>query len=268
MNAPLRPARTVGGFSLIELLIVLAIIGVLLALLLPAVQAAREAARRTACLNNLRQIGIGLHQYHEATGSFPQGCIEKRTREEPDNRQLAWSIFLLPYVEQEAIYEQVHLDKKYDGAENADVAARVLEIYICPTVSQDKQLRSGRGACHYGGMNGERITPSRNNPPNGVMLEDRKVSIAEIRDGTSQTLIIAEDSEFRDGQWINGGNIFDQAFPINQAPAFDNNIHSEHTGGAHGLFCDGSVHFLQETMDLDTLAAICTRAGGETAVLP
>ena len=102
-----------------------------------------------------------------------------------------------------------------------------------------------------------------NSPPKGVMLIDRAVSIHEITDGTSQTLIVAEDSRWPEGQWINGRNIFDQAFGINQAPEFENDIRSEHPRGANGAFCDGSVRFLSESMDLQVLAAICTRNRGE-----
>jgi prepilin-type processing-associated H-X9-DG protein len=95
------------------------------------------------------------------------------------------------------------------------------------------------------------------------MIFDRGTCIREITDGTSTTLMISEDAAWRDGQWINGQNIFDQAFAINAAPAFENDIRSEHPGGANGLFCDGSARFLDERMEDDVLAAICTRAGGE-----
>ena len=96
------------------------------------------------------------------------------------------------------------------------------------------------------------------------MLIDSAVNIAQITDGTSATLMISEDSDFADGQWINGRNIFDQAFAINSAPAFENDIRSRHPQGANGLAADGSVHFLAENTVEIVLAALCTRAAGDS----
>jgi prepilin-type processing-associated H-X9-DG protein len=95
------------------------------------------------------------------------------------------------------------------------------------------------------------------------MIYDRAFRIAEITDGAAYTLIVGEDSGFHDGQWINGLNLFDQSYAINQAPPWENDMHSDHPGGAHGLFCDGAVGFLRNELDLKTLAAVCTRALGE-----
>jgi prepilin-type N-terminal cleavage/methylation domain-containing protein/prepilin-type processing-associated H-X9-DG protein len=261
--SPLRIRRSAcAGFSLIELLVVIAIIGILIGMLLPAIQAARETARRMRCANNLRQIGLAMHGHHDAKGRFPPGGVERRSTRHPHGRQLAWSVFILPYLEEKALYATLDLTKAFDDPANEKAAQRVLPVYLCPSVSGTTELRGGRGPCDYGGIYGQRIT-GPNAPPNGVMLYNRAFAIREIRDGTSVTLMVSEDSAFEDGQWINALNVFDQAFPINAAPPFENDIRSKHPGGANGLFCDGSARFLDELIEDDVLAAICTRDGGE-----
>jgi type II secretory pathway pseudopilin PulG len=240
---------------------VIAIVGVLAALLLPAVLASREASRRAVCANNLRQIGIALNAYHGAHRRFPVGCLEWRAPGNSSARQLAWSAYLLPFLEEQTLFDALDLSQPFDSPRNA-AAEAVLPVYLCPSSLRRSPIVSGRGACDYGGIYGERLS-SPNNPPKGAMLIDAVVTLRHTRDGAAKTLIVAEDSRFSDGQWINGRNIFDQAYPINTAPPFENDIRSEHTGGAQAVMVDGSVHFLAETLDLKTLAALCTRAGGE-----
>jgi prepilin-type processing-associated H-X9-DG protein len=248
----------------VELLVVIAIIGILASLLLPAVQAAREAARRTSCRNNLRQVGIGLLHYHDACAKFPIGCVEHRFTYGKKGRQLAWSATLLPYVELDSVYSQLDMSKGYDSVDNQDGASKVLSIYICPSHPWPEKTYSGRGVCDYGGIFGEKLVcTSKCN--NGVLVYEKSFAIRQIADGTSHTLIVSEDNESTDMQWINGDNVLQQASLINQAAPGDNEIRSCHIGGgANGLFCDGSVRFLHETIDGQTLAAICTRAGGES----
>lgn len=251
------------GWTLVELLVVMAVLGLLVGMLLPALQTARKAAQRAQCTSNLHQMGVALQAHHSALGYFPIGGVEWRPfRSTKGERQLAWSAFLLPYLDQQPLYDQLNLRTPFDSPDNRTAAAVVLAVYLCPSTYRASPLVSGRGACDYGGMYGERIL-SPNNPPKGVMLYDQKVSTDMIPDGTSNTLQVGEDSGFADGQWINGRNLFDQAFGINQAPAYENDIRSNHQGGANTLFCDGSVHFLAETLDLPILAALCTRAGNE-----
>lgn len=250
------------AFTLVELLVVIAIIGILVALLLPAVQSVREAARRTACLNHLRQIGLAMQNYHSSHMTFPVGGTEWRGPFSPEATQIAWSAFLLPHIEQNNVYQQLNFQSAFDDSVNANAAATVISTYICPSSQRGNQLSEDRGPCDYGGMFGERIT-SPNNPPKGLMVYEQAYAHRDIHDGASNTIIVAEDSDFSDGQWINGRNLFDQAFPINSAPEFENDIRSRHPSGANIALADGSVHFLNQTIELRILAALCTRAGGE-----
>ena len=261
---PKRPFGPRAAFTLVELLVVIAIIGILVGMLLPAVQQVREAARRVSCQNNLKQIGLALHCFHTSESEFPIGTLEFRLFD-ASKRQLAWSAFLLPYLEQKNVFEMLDLNLAFDDANNAAGGSQIIPTYVCPSSFRGESLVNGLGPCDYGGIFGEIIT-SPNDPPKGVMLIDEAVSIRDVTDGTSNTLIVAEDSRSPDAQWINGRNIFDQAFPINQSPpgiAIENEIRSEHVGGANGVFCDGSVRFLSESISNPTLAAICTRNRGE-----
>jgi prepilin-type N-terminal cleavage/methylation domain-containing protein/prepilin-type processing-associated H-X9-DG protein len=252
--------RSPRGFTLIELLVVIAIIGVLVALLLPAVQSAREAARRTQCLNNLKQMGLAINTYHDVNNRYaPGGWINGATGQ----RWIAWSALLLPHMEQKPLYDALNLDLAYNAPANSTAASTVLAVFLCPSSRRVDMQVSGRGGCDYGGMYGERIT-SPNNPPKGAMLYETTFSAAQIRDGTSQTVFVGEDTFFGDGQWIYGRNVFDQAFAINKAPAFENDLRSDHLGGgAQVVFGDGHTRFLKESMDIKVLAALCTRAGRE-----
>jgi prepilin-type N-terminal cleavage/methylation domain-containing protein/prepilin-type processing-associated H-X9-DG protein len=257
------------GFSLVELLVVIAVIGLLIALLLPAVQAAREAARRLGCSNNLHQIGIGMHGYHDSNRHFPPGAIEMRSLTSLSRfkaRQIAWSALLLPYVEQKGVYSLLDLTKPFDNAANAKAAANVLPLYLCPSVPRTSPLVQNRGACDYGGIMGQTLQTS-DTMQDGVMIDKEPqsgyIAIKDIPDGTPYTLMVSEDAAWADGQWINGQNVFVVSWPINTPPNNDNEIRSKHRGGANGLFCDGSARFLSEEMDRDTLKGICTRAGKE-----
>jgi prepilin-type N-terminal cleavage/methylation domain-containing protein/prepilin-type processing-associated H-X9-DG protein len=267
-----------GGMTLVELLVVIAIIGMLAALLLPAVQAAREASRRGACQNNLRQIGVALHAYHTTHGQFPVGCIDKRVpKTSPNGRQLAWSATILAELGEPSLAQQVDFNATYDGAANSPAAATVVPTYLCPSTARTTVGREGaivanpsagtssssyRGAAtDYGGIYGAaQISPSAN----GVFLYDRGVKISEITDGTSHTLALAEDTGrgwLWDGEWINGENIYDVSNLINTQQ--NNEIWSDHSGGAMVLWCDGAVTLLSASTEMTVLQASCTRAGND-----
>jgi len=257
------------GFSLVELLVVIAVIGLLAGLLLPAIQSSRESARRMTCLNNLHQIGLGALAFHDVYKRFPEGGVEMRSLRGPDGkvlypkgRQLAWSAYILPYVELQSLAKRINFRKAFDSPDNVAPAAEIVPLYLCPSNSRRSYLVEGRGACDYGGIFGETLL-TNNNPPRGVMLYGQYVRIRDIIDGTTHTMMVSEDSGFADMQWINGKNVFDVAYPINQAPPYENDPRSKHFHGVNGLMADGNARFLSEDMDLNILAAICTRNGRE-----
>jgi prepilin-type N-terminal cleavage/methylation domain-containing protein len=276
------PAKTIlarpAGFSLVELLVVMAIVAMMTALLLPAVQAAREAARQAACRNNLRQIGVALLAYHDVHGALPVGCVDKRVaRINPAGKQLAWSAAALPQLEQPALWRRIDFGAAYDGPENAAAASTPVATYLCPSASHLAPGREGdvvadpdggsagyrAAAIDYGGNYGAaQVSPAAN----GVLLYDRAVNLRSVTDGTARTFAVLEDSGrgwLMDGEWINGENIFDVSLPVNLQ--MHNEIWSDHPGGAMALRCDGSAEMLSDSLDVAVLRAACTRAGDEAA---
>ncbi|MBW3541479.1 MAG: DUF1559 domain-containing protein [Planctomycetes bacterium] len=177
----MKPRRR--GFTLIELLVVIAIIAILIALLLPAVQQAREAARRSSCKNNLKQIGLAMHNYHEAHNCFPFG------QGGTGNRYSALSQFL-PYLDQAPLYQRIDFHRQVTDAAND--AARMIELtmFRCPSDFNNTQPASG-GAINYYGNKGSSIfwgSPQQN----GVFFVSSRVRMADITDGPSNTAAFSE----------------------------------------------------------------------------
>lgn len=267
LSAPFA-ARSRAGMTLVELLVVVAIVAALVAVLLPAVQAAREAARQTSCANNLRNIGCALHGHLLAKRRFPVGCTEWKAGLGGTQKCLAWAAFILPWLEQQAVADRLDLAKPYDDPANAAAAATAIPLFICPSADRVGLVVAGLGRSDYGGITGERIR-SPNNPEKGAMIHDRGFAEREITDGLTKTLFIGEcgSGPWDDGQWINGRNLFDQAYAVNW-PTWEDELRSRHPQGAHGLTGAGSVHLISETVSSRVLASACTRARAETAETP
>ncbi len=225
-------SQTQRGFTLIELLVVIAIIAILVALLLPAVQQAREAARRSQCKNNLKQIGIAIHNYHEIHGMFPTGCVPAQFNGNTFENQWeswGWTTFILPQLDQSPIFNQAGVNDRSlyavllqvtgqaQGVGVAELNALFppLSVFQCPSDNTGPNLVAGMRRNHFNGAgfqygNGAWRPPTSNylgncgykdinrpdtrtaNPNNGVLYNLSRVSFRDITDGTTNTILVGE----------------------------------------------------------------------------
>ena len=255
------------GFTLMELLIVLFIIALGIALLLPNVRRVREPAARAQCQNNLKQMILAMHNYHDTHSAFPPGCIGPGAT--PEER-LSWIVALLPYLEQDSLYRQFDLEKGYAG--NMPAAQTRLKMFVCPT---SKEADAADPVSNYVALSGMGLDAGKqpaDTTGNGFMGYDRLTTIARIKDGTSNTIALMET---RAGlrPWARGGTStlrgFDPADlpPIGENRPFgghkDSRPFGKHYDGANAAFADGWVRFIPSTIDPKKLAAAITIAGGE-----
>jgi prepilin-type N-terminal cleavage/methylation domain-containing protein/prepilin-type processing-associated H-X9-DG protein len=210
-----------GAFTLVELLVVIAIIGVLIGLLLPAVQKVREAAARTQCTNNLKQIGLALHNYHDTLGSFPPGYIDGNTNPSstPDNDVgpgWGWAAFLLPFVEQQNLYKQINFSQGVGVGSNAAPSQQVLKVYQCPSDPYQQNFTvwpTGVVVAHgdYVGCNGweecffnaggngqgggsDGLAGGYGPSGNGLFWRNSHSRFTDVQDGLSNTIVVGERS--------------------------------------------------------------------------
>jgi prepilin-type N-terminal cleavage/methylation domain-containing protein/prepilin-type processing-associated H-X9-DG protein len=291
--------RARSAYTLIELLVVIAIIAILIGLLLPAVQKVREAAARARCQNNLKQIGLALHNYHDANDRFPPGYRDPR----PDARPgpgWGWPAFLLPFVEQASLHARIDPDRTVpgDGADTTPPTPQTLTplaVFRCPSDPGPavNAHYDGHATASYRGVGWSR-PPTAPGPrglmittlagPNGVLYRNSRTRIADVADGLSGTAFVAEvcldgrrdkwggiwaganrTDEF--GLWVSGvfWAIDEGPFRLNGPDKWG--FCSPHPGGVGVLLGDGSVRFVRDAVDPRIPADLASRAGGEVAAV-
>ena len=279
------------AFTLIELLVVIAIIGILIGLLLPAVQKVREAANRLSCQNNLKQLGLALHNFHDANDHFPapRGTHVAPTYEFTEFR--GWMCEILPYVEQDNLAKKMYTDPWYTGF-FANFNTPV-NNYLCPSDPRNLRIiHNGNGALtSYLGVTGSdnNVNAQFNGPTNGMFdVSSPGVRLTDVTDGTSSTLMLGERPPTANlllGWW--GASDYDTLLSTRQlygdpfgAPGCvmpglfgpgrlsgpcngdGNHFWSFHDGGANWVFADGSVRFLPYSSSAVTIP-LGSRNGGE-----
>ena len=227
----------------VVVLVCIGIIGILIALLLPAVQAAREAARRCNCVNNMKQIGLALHNYHDANGCFPPAYIP----DENGKPMHSWRVLILPYMERDDLYKAYNFDEPWDGPNNSVLADMMPDVYRCPS-ERAPNLNDTSYAMVVG--------------PGCISDGPGAAKIADITDGASNTLMVVEVA----GNGINW--LEPKDWDTAQSDFFIDDGdgqggESDHPGVVNAAFADGSVHSLSSDFDPEALKAMTTIHGGE-----
>lgn len=301
------------GFTLIELLVVIAIIAILIALLVPAVQKVREASNRTTCTNNMKQLALAALNYQSAKGVLPPAAVQPSTQAHveffgvPMSIQHGWGTYLLPYVEQQALYDAYNFSKDFRDPVNQPVVKTYLQVFVCPSAPIANRIdtfTSGgftnwqTSASDYGPCAlvnpaaAPYVDANSSSRPNGVLRANSRTKMKEITDGTSNTAMLIEDAG-RPGKYVlnqtpaatgvSGAGWGDRAGDIGVDGA---NPSTGATGGSCGVNCtnaseiwgfhsganigfaDGAVHFYQAGTETKIIARIVTMQGDEDVTPP
>jgi prepilin-type N-terminal cleavage/methylation domain-containing protein len=274
------------GFTLIELLVVIAIIAILIGLLLPAIQKVREAAARSKCSNNLKQLGLACHNFHDVNGHLPPGILTTTATGTPD-RAWAWGTLILPYVEQQNLYNQlgVVLNPPNLAPTNASAFTQIpLAVFRCPSDPNTNPLNiwyDNESMSNY--VINRAVCGPGDGTVGGPSGQPFNKTLVSISDGTSNTILIGERDSYRTfgAIWIakayNYAGLSDDSTasfegrpgygmsvpykaggpfpPTATTSPFSYNARLEwssgHTSVVGFAFCDGSVHFLSQAVDAD-----------------
>jgi prepilin-type N-terminal cleavage/methylation domain-containing protein/prepilin-type processing-associated H-X9-DG protein len=216
-DASTRPGRR--GLTLIEFLVVLSIIGLLIALLMPATRRAREPARRAQCMNNLKQIALGLHNYADVWGAFPPAY----TVDAEGHPLHSWRTLILPYIDQKPLYDTIDLSKAWNDPENAQAAATWVSVYSCPSADAPNMYTTYLAVVANGGC----FRP----------VQPRQLS--EITASHGETVMVIEADAGHAVHWMSPSDA-DEHLVLGLGAE----SRLAHSGGVNAAFVDGSVRFL------------------------
>jgi prepilin-type N-terminal cleavage/methylation domain-containing protein len=282
-----RRALSLRAFTLVELLVVIAIIGVLVGLLLPAVQAAREAARRMQCTNNLKQLGLAMHNYADSMRVFPSGAIGDGN---PNLTQLVNAInglaFTLPYYEQGALHRLWNFGFNHNHSINQVAAATTIPMMRCPSGINRDRTRNGLFAVTDYALSAGTGNVNSYDPRDhrGMFNINTRFSFKDMPDGSSNTILAGDkyvshrNNTIRDQTDSTGWrwgfhSTRNMVSPMNAMSLspwgnLDVTFGSFHTGGANFVLGDGSVHFITQTINLRTYQSLGNRDDGQVVEFP
>jgi prepilin-type processing-associated H-X9-DG protein len=232
---------------------------VLTALLLPAVQQAREAARRAQSTNNLKQIMLALHNYHDTFGMFPEGT-QPNEKLKPEER-LSWQAKILPYIEQAPVYNQIDFEEGWEDEANAKALMTKIPVYQNPSVVEAPENFASTHYVGIGGLGKDGPELPVTNPRAGMFGYNRATKLQDITDGTSNTMAISDGLDH--GPWGAGGRPTIRALTEKPYINGPDGIGGPHAGGVNTGFGDGSVRFISENIDPAVFEALATINGGE-----
>lgn len=295
-----REASIRRAFTLVELLVVIAIIGVLVALLLPAVQAAREAARKNSCRNNLKQIGVAMHNYESAYRRLPPG-YQYQPGPQGNAAGFSWTAMLLPFMEHAALYKRFDFTQPVFDPVNQLAREEHIETLLCPTddLSPTGFVEMGAEryamACYVANFGTPDLDEDQEQAfgpdgPWGPFYRNSQTELKQITDGLSNTLMAGErqNGPFRvagvhgphveyETTWAGAVRdvddnaddhghmvLFQTGHTPNHQESDDRDVSASHNGEAQFLLCDGSVHAIHEDIDEQAYFALGTMRSGET----